>query len=489
MTHRSWPPCVSLSARKSPSNLNVMSTYEAKDTMSACAMRDLVLYVSLTLFSTTAPVTITSPGSDVVSRTRSAHRSSRTLLSTWWPSRPRLHWDDFIAAQFHRECTLHINDRHIAHHHIAHKLLASNPASLLKILARNFSHAKFTPALITQDVLLPDNHRVRPKQVDLHRHPNPGLVWSPSVAIHLFAETVEVEVLPFTSCDDESRLGSGAHCSRTSITGMETLQFVAVLVVLQAIKPRPCREITVLRDVEGFARGHWGALHSATMRDASRSSAPEASGYRTPEQRGKTACQKVRRDSWVPTPDASGVGPQNILWQFAEFTPRLSWRTWRVLLGTPEILPFLDDSDGIDLFTGSRKTKSQRTRAAFTSARRLSGEQGDPLMPLLFSIGVQVEEVTTALLPGEQLRAFLNDVHLFCEPSRVKEFYVLLADALIRVVWIHLHQGKTRAWNRGGIPSKKSRTWGRSVAIWGITVLHTYRVGTICLWEMDQHKG
>ena len=92
------------------------------------------------------------------------------------------------------------------------------------------------------------------------------------------------------------------------------------------------------------------------------------------------------------------------------------------------------------------------------------GKQGDPLMPLLFSIGIQgaLEEVAIALLPSEQL----CDVHLLCEPSRVKELYVLLADALI--------QGKTRAWNRGGIPLDNIADLGPEV--WqseGITELGT----------------
>ena len=40
------------------------------------------------------------------------------------------------------------------------------------------------------------------------------------------------------------------------------------------------------------------------------------------------------------------------------------------------------------------------------------GEQGDPLMPLLFSIGIQgaLEKVATMLFTGEQLCAFLDDV-------------------------------------------------------------------------------
>ena len=45
---------------------------------------------------------------------------------------------------------------------------------------------------------------------------------------------------------------------------------------------------------EAFTRGHWGVLHLAGIRDASRSCAPETSGHRTPEQRTRAACQKVR---------------------------------------------------------------------------------------------------------------------------------------------------------------------------------------------------
>ena len=42
------------------------------------------------------------------------------------------------------------------------------------------------------------------------------------------------------------------------------------------------------------------------------------------------------------------------------------------------------------------------------------GEQGDPLVPLLFSIRIKgtLEEVAAALFPGEQLCSFLDDVSL-----------------------------------------------------------------------------
>ena len=81
------------------------------------------------------------------------------------------------------------------------------------------------------------------------------------------------------------------------------------------------------------------------------------------------------------------------------------------------------------------------------------GEQGDPLMPLLFSIGIQqaLEEVAAALVPGEQLSAFLDDVYLLCQPARVKPLFKLLERALLRCAGIELHQGKTKTWNRAGV--------------------------------------
>ena len=72
------------------------------------------------------------------------------------------------------------------------------------------------------------------------------------------------------------------------------------------------------------------------------------------------------------------------------------------------------------------------------------GEQGDPLVPLLFSTGIQgaLEEVAASLLPGEQLCAFLDDVYLLFDPSRVRFLYDLLVSALARVAGIQLHQGE-----------------------------------------------
>ena len=60
---------------------------------------------------------------------------------------------------------------------------------------------------------------------------------------------------------------------------------------------------------------------------------------------------------------------------------------------------------------------NQGQRRTVTQAE--GGEQGNPLMPLLFSIGIQgaLEEVSTLLLAGEQLCAFLDDVYIVCHES------------------------------------------------------------------------
>ena len=84
------------------------------------------------------------------------------------------------------------------------------------------------------------------------------------------------------------------------------------------------------------------------------------------------------------------------------------------------------------------------------------GEQGDPLMPLLFSIGMQgaLEHHAGQLQEGEDVFAFLDDVYILCEPHRVHTLHTLLEAALWSVAGIRLHQGKTRAWNRGSTGSR-----------------------------------
>ena len=81
------------------------------------------------------------------------------------------------------------------------------------------------------------------------------------------------------------------------------------------------------------------------------------------------------------------------------------------------------------------------------------GEQGDPLMPLLFTLGIHdaLEETKDALEDGEELLAFLDDIYAISEPGRTRAVCNTLAKKLPTKAGIHLHTGKTRVWNQEGV--------------------------------------
>ena len=140
--------------------------------------------------------------------------------------------------------------------------------------------------------------------------------------------------------------------------------------------------------------------------------------------------------------------------------------------GARELLPFVRLSYAQPSCYGWHDQEGRRR----TVTQAEGGEQGDPLMPLLFSIGIQgaLEEVARSLERGEQFCAFLDDVYLLCQPSRVKTLFTVLSDALLRHAGIHLHQGKTKTWNSAGVIPDNVEDVGPEV--WqpeGITVLGT----------------
>ena len=75
-------------------------------------------------------------------------------------------------------------------------------------------------------------------------------------------------------------------------------------------------------------------------------------------------------------------------------------------------------------------------------------------MPLLFCLGQHpgLAAVSAALQDGERLFAFLDDLYVVCRPERVGAVHELLRHWL----WVHsgisLHAGKTKVWNRSGVP-------------------------------------
>ena len=93
------------------------------------------------------------------------------------------------------------------------------------------------------------------------------------------------------------------------------------------------------------------------------------------------------------------------------------------------------------------------------------GEQGDPLMPALFSLGQRaaLRTMQQHLLPNESLLAFLDDVYVVVPPNRVRPVYDTLAHTLQSQASIQLNQGKTRAWNAAGIEPPNIRDLGEDV--------------------------
>ena len=80
------------------------------------------------------------------------------------------------------------------------------------------------------------------------------------------------------------------------------------------------------------------------------------------------------------------------------------------------------------------------------------GEQGDPLMPLLFCIGQHpaLAGCCQRVARGRE-SAYLDDLCIICHPDRVGEVHALLQQHLWNYTGISLHSGKTKVWNRSGV--------------------------------------
>ena len=81
------------------------------------------------------------------------------------------------------------------------------------------------------------------------------------------------------------------------------------------------------------------------------------------------------------------------------------------------------------------------------------GEQGDPLMPLLFCLGQHrgLCAVAEKLGPREHLVAFLDDVYVATNsPATTVDAHNILGEEMWRHAKITLHFGKTVIWNKSG---------------------------------------
>ena len=80
------------------------------------------------------------------------------------------------------------------------------------------------------------------------------------------------------------------------------------------------------------------------------------------------------------------------------------------------------------------------------------GEQGDPLMPMLFALGQHgaLEATQARLGAGDYVFAYLDDIYTATGPARLDGAHVAVEEELWSHARIHLHHGKTQVWNRGG---------------------------------------
>ena len=114
---------------------------------------------------------------------------------------------------------------------------------------------------------------------------------------------------------------------------------------------------------------------------------------------------------------------------------------------------------------GRRAPAASRGDLAAHTAQAEGGEQGDPLMPLLYCLGAKraLDKVAAQLQPGESLFAYLDDVYALCQPQRAREVYDVLARALREENNISLHEAKTRFWNKAGIKPDRIDSLGDEV--------------------------
>ena len=116
--------------------------------------------------------------------------------------------------------------------------------------------------------------------------------------------------------------------------------------------------------------------------------------------------------------------------------------------------------------------------------------QGDPLMPLLFGLGIHdaLSEAKSTMGEEEHLLAFLDDVFIVSEPDRTRSGYNTLGDEFSTRTGIHLHAGKTRVWNQGvcppGVEELGPEVWSKR----GVKILGTPLGSDAFVQEMCEER-
>ena len=123
----------------------------------------------------------------------------------------------------------------------------------------------------------------------------------------------------------------------------------------------------------------------------------------------------------------------------------------------------------------------------YTIDRGEGGEQGDPLMPLLFAVGQHPALVATQarLEAKEWIFAYLDDINILTRPERVGAVYATLQEELLRHAHIRIHwRGKTHVWNVAGIEPRVCNALQRiteasdpSASVWRGADIPSHRQG------------
>ena len=117
--------------------------------------------------------------------------------------------------------------------------------------------------------------------------------------------------------------------------------------------------------------------------------------------------------------------------------------------GGDKILPF------VRCFYGSSSTYLWEDELGATQyiSQGEGGEQGDPLMPLLFALEQHssLVAIQERLRGNERVFAYLDDIYAVCGPGRLEQVHAVLEEELYTHAHIQVHHGKTQVWNRGGV--------------------------------------
>ena len=116
--------------------------------------------------------------------------------------------------------------------------------------------------------------------------------------------------------------------------------------------------------------------------------------------------------------------------------------------GGDQILPF------VRCFCGSPSTSLWEDEMGVIQhiPQGEGGEQGDPLMPILFALGQHgaLEATQARLGRGEHVMDSLDD-YTVSKPDRLVDVHIAVDEEFLTNARICLHHGKTQVWNRGGV--------------------------------------